>query len=186
MELGEAARQSLEMIVSRLREETVRMNVMTDSRFLRAESAHLTLVFLGETAENRLPALCSALEKAAQVAPFEFMLSGLGAFPSASRARVLWAGVGAGSERLGSLAGAMRRALAGLIQLEEREYVPHITVCRFRRPENINKLEVYRALQETEIGKCLVNRFLLMKSILEPAGAVHEPVRLFDLGAPAS
>jgi 2'-5' RNA ligase len=181
VELSDPVRASLEEIISRLRHETARANMAANARFIATQVAHLTLAFLGETAEERLPDLCSSLERTEGFPSFEFALSGLGAFPSAGRAKVLWAGVAAGAGRLGELAGAIRRNLSGSFPLEEREYIPHITVCRFRRAENINRLEVYGSLQETEIGRCRVNRFILMRSILKPGGAVHEPVRAFSL-----
>ncbi|GAA3442509.1 RNA 2',3'-cyclic phosphodiesterase [Planomonospora venezuelensis] len=55
---------------------------------------HLTLAFLGEVAEEVLPELEVRLARAAsRHAPMTLAFTGAGAFPSARRARVLWAGL---------------------------------------------------------------------------------------------
>jgi RNA 2',3'-cyclic 3'-phosphodiesterase len=67
--------------------------------------------------------------------PFEVSTSGFGAFPSERRARILWAGVGEGSEPLGAVAQSVDDLLepAGFGR-ERRPYVPHLTLGRARGP----------------------------------------------------
>ena len=98
------------------------------------ENVHLTLKFLGDVAETNLERVAEALGPlCGEHEPFEAETSGFGAFPSKRRARVLWAGVGAGSEGLAALARNVDAALEPLgFAREDRPYVPHITLGRAR------------------------------------------------------
>ena len=67
-------------------------------RLIGQEKLHLTLKFLGNVAEDDLLGVEQALEPLrGRHEPFEVETSDFGAFPSARRARILWAGVGEGS-----------------------------------------------------------------------------------------
>ena len=105
-------------------------------RLTPPERVHLTLKFLGEVPPGDLPRVGSALERAArQVEPFDATVSGFGAFPSARRARILWAGIGAGADGFRALS----RAVGDLLEpegfaREDRPFVPHLTLGRARRP----------------------------------------------------
>lgn len=122
-----------------VREELLRaaheLHIEGNVRWVRPEKVHLTLKFLGETppdAPERLgPALgsvCAARE------PFTVEPSGFGAFPSERRARILWAGVDTGGDRLRSLAESVEDALEPLgFEQEGRDYTPHLTLGRARK-----------------------------------------------------
>src|SRR5919112_4204947 len=103
-------------------------------RWARPESVHLTLKFLGDVRAKALDGIRAALgEVCTQHAPFNAALTELGAFPSAQRARILWIGVGAGSDRLRCLAADVDEALAPLgFERVNRPYVPHLTLGRVR------------------------------------------------------
>jgi 2'-5' RNA ligase len=95
---------------------------------------HLTLKFLGDVADEDLGRIREALERARDGhEPFEVATSGFGVFPSEKKARILWAGIGEGSQRLRGLAGGVEGALeeAGFGR-EARPYVPHLTLGRAR------------------------------------------------------
>ncbi|GGK71065.1 RNA 2',3'-cyclic phosphodiesterase [Planomonospora parontospora subsp. parontospora] len=66
-------------------------------RWADPDNWHLTLAFLGEVAEELLPALQTRLARAAsRYEPMTLAFAGAGAFPSARRARVFWAGLRGG------------------------------------------------------------------------------------------
>jgi len=97
---------------------------------------HLTLKFLGEVGPEDLPRVTAALERVSRPGePFDAVTSGFGVFPSARRARVLWAGIGEGSEMFRVLSRAVEDLLEpeGLAR-EEKPFVPHLTLGRARRP----------------------------------------------------
>jgi 2'-5' RNA ligase len=95
---------------------------------------HLTLKFLGEVSEETLDRANESLAPIGEGhEPFEVATSDFGVFPSERKARILWAGVGEGSERLRDLARDVESALeAAGFEREARPYVPHMTLGRAR------------------------------------------------------
>ena len=119
-------------------------------RWAGRESWHLTLAFLGEVDEARLAELSTRLERAAiRHAQQRLSIAGGGAFPSAGRARVVWAGVTADSRALAALAASVaagaRRAGAPPPD-EGRKYHPHLTLARCRQPADVRSLTSELAL----------------------------------------
>lgn len=105
-------------------------------RLTPPDRIHLTLKFLGESPQESLPRLTGALEPLRnREAPFEATVANLGVFPSPRRARILWAGIGEGSERLVGMAETVETLLEpeGFAR-EDRRFVPHLTLGRARRP----------------------------------------------------
>ncbi len=149
-------------------------------RWTKPENVHLTLKFLGDVQEEVLEDLCTALAEAvAGHASFDVELTGLGAFPSARRARIMWAGVGAGSEELRSLAEEVDAALAPLgFERERRPYTPHLTLGRI--PGRPVSLDLPSSGVE-ELGRFRVQRVEFVRSTLTAKGAVYEIIGAFAL-----
>ena len=101
-------------------------------RWVRLESVHLTLRFLGATAETEIPALRSLLDDAAiDVPQFEVAIAGAGAFPTPSRPRVLWLGVRQGATEMAAMARALEEPLAAAgWSPEDRPFRVHLTLAR--------------------------------------------------------
>jgi 2'-5' RNA ligase len=105
---------------------------------------HFTLAFLAEVPERVLPELSTRLERAAgRHPPLRLAITGGGAFPAASRARVLWAGLSGDTAALSRLAASVaagaRRAGAPPPD-EGRKYHPHLTLARCREPAELSGL----------------------------------------------
>lgn len=148
-------------------------------RWAKHENVHLTLKFLGELPEEALNSIHAALGKVcASHAPFDVCLAGLGAFPSARRAQVLWIGVGEGSGQFRSLATDLAAALAPLgFESERRPYTPHLTLGRVRgRPANLGLPPGVSGL-EFRAGSVH-----LMESVLTPGGPIYKTLDTFVLG----
>lgn len=140
--------------------------------WVAAENLHVTLKFLGGVDESRLAEIGAALAQAVTVPAFEVGVRGLGAFPSAARARVLWAGA-PGSAAFTTLADDVDRALAALgFPPEERGFTPHVTLGRVREPRRNDALAVaLEAAAARDFGTLRVERVSLMRSDLSPRGA---------------
>ncbi|MGZ8563131.1 MAG: RNA 2',3'-cyclic phosphodiesterase [Candidatus Limnocylindria bacterium] len=81
-------------------------------RWIDPTAWHLTLAFLGPTAQEEVPRLIEALAHvASDHAPFAIPTGGLGAFPSRREVRILWFGLADRSRRLAELAVAVRTAV---------------------------------------------------------------------------
>jgi len=112
-----------------------------DFRLVGPEKIHLTLKFLGEVAEDALDRVKQALEPVRERhEPFEITTSGLGAFPSRRRARILWAGIESGAGPLRALAADVENLLDTVgFEREARPYTPHLTLGRARaRPAKLD------------------------------------------------
>ncbi len=148
-------------------------------RWSRPENVHLTLKFLGDVDEESLDGLRTVLKDAcAAHAPFEARLAGLGAFPSARRARIIWSGVGTGSEQLRSLAANIDVALSySGFERETRPYEPHLTLGRVRgQPVSLD------LPQEAGNGLLFkIRRIELIESTLADKGPVYKSIEDFVL-----
>ena len=148
---------------------------------------HVTLKFLGQVDEARLPAIVGALEATASRRPrFEVAVRGLGAFPSASRPRVVWAGL-EDVPALAALAGEIDAALAALgFPTESRPFAAHVTLGRQREPRGNAALAAALA-RPVELGRLAVARVSLMRSD-RAAGATRytELAGVLLTGGPAS
>lgn len=106
-----------------------------DLRWAGPDAWHLTLVFLGQVGEDLLPRITETLgREAREHGPLRLTVDGWGTFPRGGpRSSVLWAGLAGDTEALGALAHGMRAASARVgVPVEDRAYVPHITVARSR------------------------------------------------------
>ena len=105
-----------------------------DFRLVGKEKIHLTLMFLGDVAEDDLDNVKRVLQPIRERHdPFEVSISAFGAFPSDRKARILWAGVEEGSEHLRTVAEDVENLLAPAgFERETRPYVPHLTLGRAR------------------------------------------------------
>jgi 2'-5' RNA ligase len=144
----------------------------------------MTLRFLGEITDADAAAAGDALERVSTpAAPVQAAFRGLGAFPNARRASVLWAGTAGGSAELSALAAQVVDATSGIGQNgADKPFVPHLTLARFRRPVDLEKLDVFTQLTQTDLGCCTIGSILLMQSRLRPEGAQYSVLRECRLG----
>jgi 2'-5' RNA ligase len=137
---------------------------------------HLTLKFLGNVDQARVEEIVAALRGAAAgVAAFEAAVRGLGAFPTPTRPRVIWAGVSEGADTMVELAGRVDTALAILgFPREARPFSPHVTLGRVRVPRRDPALaEALAGGEGREFGRVRVGRVALMQSRLSPKGSEY-------------
>jgi 2'-5' RNA ligase len=132
---------------------------------------HVTLKFLGQIEETRVGAITEALVAVATRTPaFALDVRGLGAFPTPSRPRVLWAGLEPAAP-LTALAGAVDAALAALgFVRESRAFAAHVTLGRVRESRRNPALAAALA-RPADCGGLPVARVSLMRSELHPRGA---------------
>lgn len=91
----------------------------------REDNLHLTLAFLGETVEERIPAVKAAMD-GVSVSPFSLALGELGSF----KGNVVWCGVGGETEKLAELYRELSQGLNNAGFATEGHFSPHITLSR--------------------------------------------------------
>ena len=146
----------------------------------KPENLHLTVKFLGETDASRVAEVTSRLEVlAAQTKPFALEFSSWGAFPDEDQAKVLWV---AAHEPLGLLKFFAVGVEAAMLELgfpaEAREFVPHLTVARFKPGVSIKELlnPTRVSVREMGFGFSRVREVVLYESARGPGGSVYTPL----------
>lgn len=158
---------------ARLAAEVERLRPLArDLAWVARDNLHLTLTFLGGVETGRLDTLAEALSTAVARRPvFDLTVRGLGAFPSRTRPRVLWAGVDAGADALATLAAGIDDAVESLgFAREARPFSAHVTLGRVREPRPNPRLAEALTLDDV-FGRQRVIRVSLMRSELSPRGA---------------
>jgi 2'-5' RNA ligase len=165
-----------------------------DARWVRPESLHVTLKFIGEKPDDDVAEIKQALETIA-ADPLELNFRGYGFFPGARAPRVFWVGIEAGAN-LNSLAAAVDEKLAPLnIPKEEHAFNPHLTLARGgggsgspRKQKSDRPNQSFQHLQEKlgalpapEFGAMTAREFFLYQSQLLPGGSKYTKLAGFPL-----
>ncbi|HVT16304.1 MAG TPA: RNA 2',3'-cyclic phosphodiesterase [Thermoanaerobaculia bacterium] len=186
LEIPEPVRREVRRRMAGLRQR------LPGARWVDPDVLHLTLLFLGETEPERVPALTARLRAAfAPHAPLELRLAGGGTFPPGRPARVAWVGVEApeAPAALHSLhADAVRAAVEAVgHQPDERPYQAHVTLARCASPWRREAADKFAAAFPGEIGPPFVaSRGVLIESKLSPRGPRYREVESLPMAeAPA-
>jgi 2'-5' RNA ligase len=175
-DLDDGARESVAGAAARLRADSERDRAGSTRgvAWVEARHLHLTLHFLGELDEARLPSLQAALAPGLEFPPPRIGLGGWGVFPPRGPARVVWLGVTLGAETLASAHAELGRRLRGAgIATESRPFSPHLTVGRVKAPAGLhwNRLTAARPIAlegEWSLAACT-----LFQSRPSPAGPAY-------------
>jgi RNA 2',3'-cyclic 3'-phosphodiesterase len=148
-------------------------------RWSDPDSWHLTLAFLGSVDADRIDGTVAALhDVAAAHRPMRLPTGGLGAFPSAGRARVAWYGVADPNGGLAALARDVRRVTG----VKGSPFRGHVTLARARRePVSVREL----VGRPSPKGSLAVDHVVLMRSHLGRGPARYERLADVELGVMA-
>ncbi|MGA9883852.1 MAG: RNA 2',3'-cyclic phosphodiesterase [Candidatus Acidiferrales bacterium] len=179
LDLRDDVRSSVAKVIGQLK-PTCR-----EARWVRPESMHLTLKFIGHAVADRdidkLGELRMALAAVRSKDPIELHFRGIGFFPNERRPRVVWCGIES-SPDLAQVAAEIDQALATLgIPREKREFVPHLTLARIDPPRQVEALvRAAEELQSTDFGSARESRFYLFESKLNPSGAEYTKIEAYQ------
>ena len=184
--LDEEVRGRLAVEGDRLRGTERASGTLPEVVWVAPENFHLTVKFLGAVDIDRLADIDRALHEAVTgLAAFDVLLRGLGAFPSAARPRIIWAGVADGAAALAAVAAQVERSLSPLgFPPEDRAFSAHVTLGRVRTPRRNPRLAAALAsASNVELGRVAVTRISLMRSDLSPRGARYSELAGHALAA---
>jgi 2'-5' RNA ligase len=147
-------------------------------RWVPAENVHLTLKFLGDVSSANLDHLADSLKTETRKHEiFSMTAGGLGAFPNARRARVLWIGLDDPPALKALLSGIEAVAASLGYDAEDRPFSSHLTIGRVGQNASAADLNrIYIALGEVKIGTLgivPVDSVHIFKSDLQPAGPIY-------------
>jgi 2'-5' RNA ligase len=165
-----------------------------DARWVRPESLHVTLKFIGEKPIETVEEIKRALS-GIRAGSLDITFRGYGFFPTAKAARVFWVGIECGPQ-LPSLANAVDEATFTLgIPKEVHAFAPHLTLARGvgrsgapgqRKDDTPNKnfqrlQEKLAALPTPDFGTMTAKKFFLYQSQLSRGGSRYTKIASFNL-----
>jgi len=164
-----------------------------DARWVRSESLHVTLKFIGNKSAEEVQEIKQTLTRIPAGAT-ELSFRGYGFFPTAKAPRVFWVGVEAGPQ-LAALAKSVDEATAALgVPREEHAFRPHLTLARrggfgvpgWRKGDAPNQSfqrlqERLAAMPAPEFGTMTAREFFLYESQLGRGGSRYTKIGQFGL-----
>jgi 2'-5' RNA ligase len=160
--------------------------VAAEVKWVEPENLHVTLLFLGEVDDREVPAVCRVVaEQVQQHSAFSMSIEKVGCFPNPRRPRVLWVGVGEGTQELCAVHDDLEPPLLdlGCYRREERHYTPHITLGRVRgeRPPS-GLADALSRNAGWQGGQIHVREIQVMSSELTPQGPIYTVLSRAKLG----
>ncbi len=157
-------------------------------RWVAPEIAHLTLKFLGNVEEARLPEVFAACHRAVEgFDPIELELRAVGCFPNMKRPRVVWLGIEKGAEDVKRLQQRVESELEMIgFPKEERQFRAHLTIGRVKGQQGMSHL--CRLLEEERnvfIGSMRADKISVMKSKTLSTGPVYTELEAIPFRRPA-
>lgn len=174
MPLPEKIEESLAKVIFDLKQTRSKV------KWVAPKNIHLTLKFLGDTDEQKVPEITDVIKKVGSA--YKMVISEinkLGAFPNMRRPRVIWAGLAGGIDTLAEIAGKIENEMekAGF-EKENRPFKSHLTLGRVK--DNFGIAELTDAVEKYDFTpeKVVFDRIVLFKSTLTRQGPIYE--RLFE------
>jgi 2'-5' RNA ligase len=167
IDLPEDVRERLERLLMHLRPAA-------HLKWSAVYNLHITLKFIGECSEEKLPQIEAALRSLTQRPPISMEVRGLGWFPNPRNPRVFWVAVH-GGDALQSLAHDSDDALEPLgVAKETRAFTAHLSLARIKEPTPLEALRSAIAkLESAEFGSFNADRFYLYRSQPGSAGSIY-------------
>ena len=136
---------------------------------------HLTLKFLGDTDEQKVPQLLDIVREVSKDnVPFEICLSHLGVFGSKYDPKVIWCGLDKCNAMIKTYSELNDKLAVLGIYPDRQNFVPHLTLGRIRNIVDNDMLnKVTEKYKETFFQNCLVENISLYESILRLQGPLY-------------
>ena len=162
-----------------------------DARWVRPESLHATLKFVGEKSSEFVETIKEALSSV-HVEATDISFRGYGFFPGPKAARVFWIGIESGPQ-LATLAKAVDETLFALgVPKEEHAFSPHLTLARAggrsARGQKGHAPNVFQHFQEklaaltiSDFGTMRSREFFLYQSQPQRGGSRYTKIAAFPL-----
>jgi 2'-5' RNA ligase len=187
LDIDDAIRARLEQLLDGVR------GFAPDARWVRPESMHMTLKFIGEKSSEAVEEIKHSLGTI-RAGAVEISFRGYGFFPTSKAPRVFWVGIAAGPE-LAALAKSVDEATAALgVPREEHAFSPHLTLARrggsgapgWHQGDGANPAfqrlqEKLAAMPALDFGTMTAREFFLYQSQLMRGGARYTKIAGFDL-----
>ena len=171
-----------EVVLSRLvKAQTILLSSGVKMKPVDKQNLHITIKFLGEIPPSVVEAVKFEMS-GIKFEAFEAHIKGVGAFPTPSSPRVIWAGITEGDDELKFVHKELEKRIKRLgLKPERQTFHPHVTLLRVKGPRSPQLLRKIMKLSDFEFGRVRCDVLKLKKSTLTPRGPLYET--LFEVKA---
>ena len=163
--------------------QSVLQKLQPDMKLVEPDNIHLTLRFLGEVEEEKLPQLTQAISVVQNYPAFEMDLRGIGAFPVERHPKVVWVRGVDSSNTLEKIYGTLETELINIdFQPDDHKFSAHITLGRNKFPKYNDEFQnLMNEYAIEDFGRQKVKKVSLFQSTLTPEGPIYTNIRDFSL-----
>ncbi len=169
-------------VIANLTDLILRLDPMSPVRWVHPQNMHLTLKYISEWKESRLPEVLDVLHQVRVDKPINVPLAGLGFFPQTKRPRVFWVNA-ENTPPLRRLVSGLDARLSTLgIAPEVRPFMPHLTLGRLH--DECDLTEMHEAIEELptrDFGTISPDRFVLFGSQITQEGIDYRRLHEFPI-----
>jgi 2'-5' RNA ligase len=150
-------------------------------KWVEENNIHITLKFFGETAEQKIPGICSVLKNRAGVtSSFDLQLTGLGIFGSSYAPKVVWVGIAPYAELVNLMKYIHDDLKIVGFEPDRQNLVPHLTLGRIKLLQDkvlFNRtISGYKTLSSSPLH---ISEMTLYESILHREGPQYIVIEKF-------
>jgi 2'-5' RNA ligase len=186
VEFDDAVRHAADQVARELR---TRLDPRIRAGWVAADKLHLTVRFLGQVKDDRVPAVLEALRPPLPIAPFEMALGSCGVFPRSGPPRVFWIGFVDGVTSAQSMHDEFNSRLAPLgFTPEDRPFSAHLTLARVKEAprDSARAVREMVALMHVPAVRCRVTTATVFQSSLSPKGSIYSRLLTVSLTQPTN
>ena len=174
LDLSDEVKKELARLENALKETNA------DVKWVNPDNIHLTLKFLGEVAEKKIPEINKIIDDiAASKQSFETNLFKMGAFPDLNYPRVIWVGIDKNCSEVENIASKIDETLLRIgFKKEKRDFSAHLTIGRVRSGKNKAGLKEKLTSLEVDPKTCMIDHITLFQSTLTLKGPIYTPLHV--------
>jgi 2'-5' RNA ligase len=152
-------------------------------RWVAENNLHLTIMFLGDTEEQKILGIQAKLKEMTENLPvFSVTIKNVGVFKNFRDPRIIWFGIEENKELL-QLKKIVENQIAPFGFLPEaRKFLPHMTIGRIKYLQNKKILQqIIEDFQDQVLHQFMVQEVVFYESILGKEGPEYVPLGKFNL-----
>lgn len=161
--------------------ELLKNSVDEKVKWVKKENWHITIKFLGEVEEKKLPKIKNKIKEIKEFNDFYFQINRIDSFPNINYPKIVYLGIDSGKEKLKEINNEIEIKLSQLnFKKEKQTFTPHITIGRSKDYTDNSKLS--NTIKKFYKKRYFINIYVpvdkisLMKSELTPEGPQYEEI----------
>lgn len=152
-------------------------------KWVEPENLHLTLKFIGETHEDKIPQIKQILKSFIEnKPPMNIKFDKVGIFGSSYNPRVIWFGINENSQIKDFGSQLLNHFNRNGFASDRQNFVPHLTLGRIKVVHNKKDFQlIINRVKDKYIQSFNINEIVLFESILKPSGPIYHIIEKYKL-----